>query len=129
LIRRMNAHPSRPELPILGTRSTSSSPALLPAHLRYFSGQGHLPIVGTCRTMLIDTLTFPQYTRATPRKALKRPAKSQVSWELGGAERHTRITGGKLSWANGRDAAMRRNNSRGPGISVTQFGSGRVLLE
>jgi hypothetical protein len=31
--------------------------------------------------------------------------------------------------ANGRDAAMRRNNSRGPGISVTHFGPGSFLLE
>jgi putative tryptophan/tyrosine transport system substrate-binding protein len=30
---------------------------------------------------------------------------------------------------NGRDAAMRRNNSRGPGISVTLFGPGSFLLE
>jgi hypothetical protein len=65
--RRMNAHPSPPHIPILGTCITSPPSALFRArtspHLQHFSGQGCLPDPSTRPTILIDAALLVPCTR------------------------------------------------------------------
>ena len=58
MIRRITPHPFRLYIPILGTRAISP----LSAHSHTHSRCSSQPISGTCRTILIDTLSPPHYT-------------------------------------------------------------------